>query len=148
MGDTSKWDIDSNGYYLTDYTYIAPSTSPYITDEQLMSKDTKPITHTITFDEASDIKINYSIGMMYQGPGLSPSAGVYYNYKTANGNNAMNLSLSVDNLGEASEINSIENNPIVLTEREVTLENIKELTIWTSGRPVLWVDYIQIEVLE
>lgn len=148
MGDPDKWSIDNNSYYLTDYTYTAPRTSPVIIDEALLSDDIHPISHTIKFNEPNNIKIKYSIGEMYAGPGLMPKVGLYYDYKTADGSNHEGTFISVDNLGEANTINSVVSNPIILTEKEITVENITELTIWTSGRPVLWVDYIQIEILE
>ena len=148
MGDSEQWNIDDNGYYLTDYKYTAPRTSPVVIDESLLSDDINPISHIVKFDQPSNIKINYSIGMMYAGPGLSPTVGLYYDYKANNGSNYTRQSLPIDNLGEANQINSVTSNTITLTQREISLENVTELTIWTSGRPVLWVDYIQIEILE
>lgn len=148
MGDSEQWRIDDNGYYLTNYKYTAPRTSPYTVEESLYSNDTNPIYHKITFEEPINITLKYAIGMMYAGYGTSPSAGLYYDYKTTDGHDYVNTPLAIDRLGEASEINTIVNNDIVLTEREVELENITELTLKSISRPVLWVDYIQIEVLE
>ena len=157
MGDPEQWSIDDNGYYLTNYRYSpAIDTSnwpsdipmPADTSASLYSIDVSPIDHVTTFKEPSNIKINYSVGKMYAGTSTNPSPGLYINYKTADGGNYLMRSIPIDNLGNADEINSVINNPIILTERETTLENVTELTIKTSGRPVLWVDYIQIEVLE
>lgn len=157
MGDSEQWNIDDNGYYLTDYYYSPaidtsdwPSDTPMPEDTsaKLYSEDSAPLYHTVTFESPTNIKLNYSIGEMYAGPSVLPRVGLYYNYKTGEGRNYSNASITVDNLGEASEINTVTSNPITLTEREITLENITELTIRTSGRPVLWVDYIQIEILE
>lgn len=148
MGNPEQWSIDDNGYYLTDYDYTAPMTSPVVIEESLLSDDIHPISHTVKFDQSNNIKLNYSIGMMAAGQALSPQVGLYYSYKTADGGNFLRQFLLVDNLGEANQINSITSNAITLTQREISLENVTELTIWTSGRPVLWVDYIQIEILE
>lgn len=157
MGDPDKWTVDSNSYYLTNYHYSPaidtsnwPSDTPKPDDTsaKLYSEDSAPLYHTVTFESPANIKLKYAIGKMYAGPGVSPSAGLYYSYKTADGGNHSNAPITVDNLGEASEIDTVTSNPITLTEREIALENITELTIQTSGRPVLWVDYIQIEILE
>ena len=148
MGDSDKWSIDDNGYYLTNYKYTAPRTSPIVINETLLSDDTNPVSHVIKFEQPSNIQMNYAIGKMYAGSSASPSVGLYYNYKTGDGSNRLNMPITVDNLGEANEIDTVTSNPITLTERDITLENVTELTIWTSGRPVLWVDYIQIEILE
>lgn len=118
--------------------------------ERLISSTANLISHTITFNEPTDVDINYAVGSMYKGPAMSPTAGLYYSFKdAATGDTALNNPLETDILSaNAADIYTIVDNPITLTERSIEVSNILELTIWTNGSPVLWIDHIQVEIKE
>lgn len=142
MTNPEHWSIDDNGYYLTDYSYSPQS-------NLLISSDDNMVNYTVTFDESTNIEIDFSVGMM-GGMDDSELTGLFWSPVYADEDEIYwgdGIPLVTNILGNSSNINEVINNTISLTNYSYSIGGVKELQFFTRNSPVLWIDHITIRNL-